>query len=213
MTLEGLMWRRAQIDTMGLELFHQEYPTFPDEAFLSTGVCYFNAMKVNEQIEILATRQSTKIKGYFDYSYQWDNQGRRVIVTSKGFVKDSEGNVTIFEKPMPGYPYVIGADTNDNGSDYYTISVRRHDVNCRKKVAKFRIQKMDADQFAFICYCMGMYYNKALVAIEANRGSRANRVLACAGYPKIFVRQTMKRYDDMPANAYGFFTEGSNKEC
>lgn len=39
---EQLMFRRLKVGTSGLDLFKQEYPCCPDEAFLTTGMPVFN---------------------------------------------------------------------------------------------------------------------------------------------------------------------------
>lgn len=212
MTLEGLMWRRTQIDAMGLELFHQEYPTYPDEAFLSTGVSVFNTKAVSKRLQEVEETPYKK-RGYFDYDISYSKDGRRIAVNNIEWIDDSEGDFIIYEEPKPGYPYVIGADpAGINGKDNFVAQVIRHDDNCRKQVAKFVRQKMDPDEFGIQLYCLGTYYNTALVCVETNTGQDVNKTLAQAGYRKIYVKQDADSFNEPTLSEYGIATEGSNKE-
>ena len=213
MTLEGLMWRRTQIDAMGLDLFHQEYPTYPDEAFLSTGVSVFNTKAVGKRLKEV-DREHYKKRGNFTHRDVWDSNGKRVCVYDIEWVDDPNGDVIIYEEPFAGYPYVIGADpAGINGKDSFVAQVLRHDGNCRKQVAKFKRQKMDPDEFAMQLYCLGTYYNTALVGVETNYGGTGiNKRLYLAGYRKIFVRQSETTLDEAALNQYGVSTQSSNKE-
>lgn len=213
LTNEGLMWRRAQIDAMGIDMFHQEYPTYPDEAFLTTGYSIFNAMKVQKRLEEVRRDVSYKTRGYFEYKEEHSPDDRRIRVTNIKFVEDPGGDITIYEEPFPGYPYVLGGDPSSaHGLDYNSCQVIRHDGNCRKQVAKFRRQNMDPDMLGIYLYCLGTYYNTALIAVENNRGQATNKTLAKCGYSKIFVGQDTQGFEEDVLTKYGISTQGSNKE-
>jgi len=213
MTVEGLMWRRAQIDSMGLEMFHQENPTYPDEAFLSTGYSIFNAMKVQKRIEEVHRDVTFKKRGHFEYNAVTSPDNRRMSITNVKFVEDPGGDVTIFEEPFPGYPYVIGVDPSSiHGADNNIAQVIRHDGKCRKQVAIFEKQNMDPDELGIYMYCLGTYYNTALIAVENNRGQSTNKTLAKCAYRKIFVGQDQQGYEEDILTKYGISTQGSNKE-
>ena len=213
MTKEGLMWRRAQIDAMGMDMFHQEYPTYPDEAFLTTGYSIFNAMKVQKRLEEVRRDVTYVRKGHFEYKEIHSPDDRHISVTNVKFVDDPTGDVTIYEEPFPGYPYVLGVDPSSaHGLDYNSGQVIRHDGNCRKQVAKFRRQNMDPDMLGIYMYCLGTYYNTALIAVENNRGQSTNKTLAKCGYRKIFVGQDTQGYEEDVLSKYGISTQGSNKE-
>ena len=61
-------------------------------------------------------------------------------------------------------------------------------------------------------YCLGTYYNTALIAVENNRGQSTNKTLAKCGYRKIFVGQDQQGYEEDVLSKYGISTQGSNKE-
>ncbi len=212
MTLPHLMWRRSQIDAMGLELFHQENPTYPDEAFLSTGVSVFDSNRVQRRLEESATEKYWK-RGRFEFRKTVDSSDRRTYVEDVRFVEDPTGDVTVYEPPRPGYPYVIGADpAGISGKDWFVAQVLRHDDSERAQVAQFRRQRMDPDEFGIQLYCLGTWYNRALIAVETNMGQAPNKQLAKAGYPRIYVRQDDQSYGEDVLNKYGVSTQGSNKE-
>ena len=211
-TVEGLMWRRTQIDAMGLDMFHQENPTYPDEAFLSTGYSIFNAMKVQKRLEEVERDVYSK-RGHFEYKAVISSDNRRITVSNIKFVDDPGGDVIIYEDPFPGYPYVLGVDPSSiHGEDSNCGQVIRHDGNCRKQVAVFSKQNMDPDELGIYMYCLGTYYNTALIAVENNRGQSTNKTLAKCGYRKIFVGQDQQGYEEDVLTKYGISTQGSNKE-
>lgn len=68
-TLDQLEWRRWCIrNNCGgdIDLFHQEYPINPEEAFLSTGNCVFDTNVINSRLQNV--KEPIK-RGYFIYEY------------------------------------------------------------------------------------------------------------------------------------------------
>src|SRR3546814_5979522 len=59
---EQLIFRRQKIALDGPELFKQEYPTFPKDAFLTSGAPVFNLTKLSERREA-----APEIKHRMDY--------------------------------------------------------------------------------------------------------------------------------------------------
>ena len=71
LTLEQLTWRRWCIaNNCGndVEQFKQEYPINPEEAFISTGKCYFNKEKIIKKIKEVKDIKPIQ-QGYFDFKY------------------------------------------------------------------------------------------------------------------------------------------------
>src|SRR3546814_11621386 len=60
---EQLVFRRQKIALDGPELFKQEYPTFPRDAFLTSGATVFNLTKLSERREA-----APEIKHRMDYA-------------------------------------------------------------------------------------------------------------------------------------------------
>lgn len=107
-TLDQLEWRRWCIrnncggDT---DVFKQEYPINPEEAFLSSGACFFNKEKVINRINEL---QVKPIRGEFTYDY--DRLTDKIINIQ--FKTSENGFIDVFIKPQEYFPYVIGGDTS-----------------------------------------------------------------------------------------------------
>ena len=119
LTLEQLTWRRWCIaNNCGndVEQFKQEYPINPEEAFISTGKCYFNKEKIIKRIQEVKDIKPIQ-QGYFDFKYN----GLKIM--SIKWVEDKEGAIKIYKKPKKYYPYVLAGDTAGEGSDFFTGQV------------------------------------------------------------------------------------------
>lgn len=111
LTLEQLTWRRWCIaNNCGgdEEQFKQEYPINPEEAFISTGKCYFNKNNIVKRIEELKNIKPVK-QGYFVYDYD------DVKISNIRWVDDKDGAIKIYKKPKKNYPYVLSGDTSRRG--------------------------------------------------------------------------------------------------
>lgn len=107
-TLEQLTWRRWCIaNNCGgdEEQFKQEYPINPEEAFISTGKCYFDKLNVIKRIQQVKNIKAEK-QGYFMYDYD------EVKISNIRWIEDNEGPIKIYKKPKKNYPYVLSGDTS-----------------------------------------------------------------------------------------------------
>ena len=108
-----LQWRRWCIANNcggSLDMFRQEYPSNPDEAFLHSGTGVFD----NEQVILRRETAPEPVKrGRFvweeDMRYAWED--------------DPLGEIRIWKEPEEGRPYVLGGDTAGEGSDWFTAHV------------------------------------------------------------------------------------------
>ena len=163
-------------------LIKQEYPCSPEEAFLTSGQCYFNSEKIVKRIQ--DTKQPIKT-GYFLYelynekivSYEWKD--------------DINGFIKIYEDVKERNPYVLGGDTAGEGSDNFTGVVLNNITGKQAAVLK---QKFDEIEYTRQMYCLGRYYNDALVGIETNFSTYPTVKLAEMKYPKMYIRD--KNPDD-----------------
>lgn len=162
-----------------------------------TGVSVFDANAVTEQI--LKKVQPIK-EGCFTYT---DN-GLRLsdVEWADG------GAIKIYAEPEPGVPYVIGADTAGAGSDKNVAQVI--DNRTGRQVACLRC-KTDEDVFARQLYCLGLYYNTALIGVETNLSTYPVMELERLGYPKQYVRQNVDDYTHSVKRAYGFRTDAKTR--
>lgn len=99
--------------------------------------------------------------------------------------------------------FAIGGDTAGDGSDYFTAQVLQ--VGTGEQVAVLR-HRFDADLYAKQIYCLGKFYNDALIGIEANFDSYPIRELQRLGYPRQYVRQVFDSYTGRTEKRFGFKT-------
>ena len=196
---EQLAWRRWCIAANcggDLDLFHQEYPSTPDEAFISTGRCVFDKAEIvlrREQVRELPWERG-------EFRARKDAAGK---IAGWEWVRDPRGAVRILKKPENGVPYVIGGDTAGTGSDWFVGQVL--DNRTGEQVAVLHHQfgeRMYAEQM----YCLGMYYNTALIGVETNYSTYPEMKLEDLGYPNLYVRERLDNYTGKMVPAFGFET-------
>lgn len=137
-----------------------------------------------------------------EFSYRAEPDGVRIRAFS--FAEARQGDVRIYRKPERGRPYVIGADTAGEGSDFFVAQVI--DNVTGEQVATLR-QQTDEDLFTKQLYCLGRYYNDALLAPEVNFSTYPTRLLTLMGYPKLYVRETADTFSGALRQSFGFRTD------
>lgn len=194
---EQLAWRRWCIrnNCSGSEdTFRQEYPSCADEAFLTSGSPVFDADIIIRRREAAPEPAD---RGIFVYDYDG------LTITNIRFTERADGPVIVYERPKQYRPYVIGGDTAGEGSDYFTGQVL--DNTTGQQVAVLRHQ-FDEDLYARQMYCLGKYYNDALIGIEVNYSTYPVKELQRLTYPRMYVRQTEDTYTGKFKQSYGFLT-------
>ena len=119
------------------------------------------------------------------------------------WVDVGDGPVCIFREPEEGRPYVIGGDTSGEGSDFFVAQVL--DNVTGEQVAVLRHQ-YDEDTYAKQVFCLGRYYNDALVGIEANFSTFPIKRLEQLGYHNQYVREQEDTFTGAIRKAFGFRT-------
>lgn len=193
LTEEQMTWRRWCIaNNCGgdIDMFRQEYPANPDEAFLHSGTGVFD----NEQV--ILRRELAR---------EAEKRGDFVSDGERCEWKDSEsGAVRIWKEPEEGHPYVLGGDTAGEGSDWFTAVVI--DNSTGEQVATLRRQYSEPEYVRQI-YALGMYYNAALVGIETNFSTYPVMKLQELGYPNQYAREREDTYTRQVKKSYGFRTD------
>lgn len=161
----------------------------------TTGKSVFQSMAVTRR---LADRPQPKAEVSFVYSYD----GLEVLDIRTEPMPD--GIVKIYREPDASVPYVIGADTAGEGSDWCVGQVL--DNTTGEQVAVLRMRG-DEDVFARQLYCLGRYYNNALIALETNFSTYPVMELERLRYPRQYVRESFDEYTHRPKSSYGFVTD------
>ncbi len=195
---EQIAWRRWCIEVnCGGELnkFKQEYPATPDEAFIATGTCVFDK-------EALVLRRAAVSADKWEYGrFTYKNDGLRI--SDIKWQPEKGGPIRIKKKPEEGVPYVIGGDTAGTGSDSFVGQVL--DNTSGEQVAVLQ-QLMGETEYTRQMYCLGMYYNTALIGIETNYSTYPVQELERLRYPKQYVRQHLDKYTQKLTDEFGFNT-------
>lgn len=201
---EQLAWRRWCIDNNcggDLNKFRQEYPASPDEAFIATGQCVFDKQAVVYRRE--QVRKEQWQRGAF--RIEEDETGK---IASFRWEPDPSGPIRIRVHPEAGVPYVIGGDTAGTGSDWFVGQVL--DNRTGEQVAVLHHQ-FGERMYARQMYCLGHYYNEALIGIETNYSTYPEMVLEELGYRKLYVRQRLDNFAGKTVDAFGFQTNSRSR--
>lgn len=208
LTNDQLQWRRWCIRNNcqnSVEQFRQEYPSSPDEAFISTGRCIFDKEAVIERLKHV---EKPIKQGYFTYN---EEKSQSNIMTDIQWVNDPKGFIKIFKLPnMPQFTkYAIGGDTaGETDGDFFSADVI--DAKSLEQVATLHMQT-DEDLFAKQMYCLGKYYKDALMSIETNFSTYPQKKLEEFGYKNFYVRETVDRFDKSVTKQFGFNTNRKTK--
>lgn len=163
-----------------------------------TGKTVFDRLAISRRLEELAAAKRQVRRGLFVYDYD----GLRI--SNIRWEDQEDGPVAVYHTPEEGRPYVIGGDTAGDGSDWFVGQVI--DNVTGRQAAVLRHQ-MDEDVYARQMYCLGMWYNTALLAVEANFSTYPVKELQRLGYPRQYIREREDTYQGGYRKAYGFRTD------
>lgn len=166
------------------------------------GKTIFDAQKV--AIRLSQIKPPEKV-GFFNYKTEYDPVRNEVVIINDSikWADDPSGYIEIYKDVKSGYPYAIGGDTAGEGSDNFTGHVL--DNTSGEQVAVL-LHQFDEDMYAKQMYCLGMYYNKALLSPETNYSTYPIKELERLGYPRLFTREREDDFTHKIIKAYGFQT-------
>lgn len=211
-TLEQLYWRRTVISDQykgDVDGFRQQYPSDPDEAFLTSGRPVFSMMKVKENI---ARAKKGKI-GVLEW-----REGRKKVA----FNEQERGLWEMWEETSEKGEnmYCLGADVAEGisvvpelgtrGGDKSSAKVFRRD----KKVMVARLNAhIDPDHFAEELHKASVYWGTALL-VENNPGGSGNVVIRdLKDIPEVSLLKTvtLDKIHDIRKEQYGWDTNKESK--
>ncbi len=191
-----LYWRRRKVAQNGLDLFKQEYPCTPEEAFITSGRPVFNPDIVQQMLN------------------KAPEPLYRMAVEEGKVVEHPRGELKVYVERDPNETYYIGADVSvgikdPDKSDYCVAQVLDSQ---KRQVAVWRGQ-VNPDYYARTLAALGYYYNIALIAPERN----GHGLLVCVrlwkdlSYPSVFMDLREGQMADQDTMNLGFNTNVSSK--
>lgn len=195
-----LNWRRQTINeqTAGkVDLFQQEYPSTPEEAFRITGRSVFNTYNLTLMKTAAEKLQST--------NYTYVHNGAKPKQTNE-FIKENLGELKIFIPPNPQSLYFLGVDVSAGSSDGDNSVIQVVDDRYRQ-VAVY-CNKIEPDELAYPVVTLAKLYNNARIIPEANTHglNTIARMTKDLGYGNIYIRKHINRVDGGITNEWGFYT-------
>lgn len=185
----------------------QENPSFPEEAFIFSGTPVFDNDLIMKRINYLKKhyKKSKYIIGEFRYFSSTIDGLTITNFTTTGKDNDSFC-VKIYQKVIDGYPYSIGGDTKGEGKDAYTATV----INCitQEVVATMKSKISDSKKYTENLFCLGKYYNTALIGVEINHNTAPIERLEALRYTRMFCREKKDSFTKKTYQRYGFKTDG-----
>ena len=179
LTDEQIYWRRLKLSELGgdEEMFRQEYPATPMEAFIASGNPVFTGKMTSQKII---------------------DRIRYCIFTENG-IEDVNRRFNcwqIIRNPIEGHEYAMGIDTmesrisdpQDEKSQLDRDGVAVLDRDTSEYVAIYHGQTEQVELGQQCLYC-ARYYNNAYVAPEIPKAMEVLKIFRNAGYSHIYERQ------------------------
>lgn len=199
MTPEQAVWRRDKISISSLDAFHVEYPSTPEESFISTGSAVFDNAKV---VKVQNTIIEQKIRPVSMDKIVGLPNILRPYVQKKSF--------KVWNVPKYGKHYWIGVDVAEGlggNRDSSTMFVMDKEGN---QVAEFKSNKIKPYEFADIVDAVGRWYNKALLTVE--KASGGHSIIERLRYEKHYMNMTKyKTYDEFKRTIWNVGFDTNNK--
>lgn len=184
MTPEQAVWRRDKISVSGIDAFHIEFPSTPEESFVATGSSVFDNSRVCSILTHIVEKKVLPL-------------AVDKIVGIPSILRQHVQNksLSVWQIPQSRAKYYLGVDVAEGlggKRDYSTIFVMDTEGN---QVAEFRNNKIKPYEFADIVDCIGRWYNKGLLTVE--KASGGHSVIERLRYEKHYMNMTKyKTYDE-----------------
>ena len=208
--IERIKWWRDTFTNdcnSNLEHMKQENPSTPEEAFIMSGSSVFDNDKVSRRIEYLRQHSPLIKQGYFEFEWN-DSQWKDFIkIDTISFVESNQkAFIRLYEEAKKDYPYVIGGDTKGEGKDSYAATVINN--NTQARCATVELDVNNSKPYAWQLFCLGHYFNKALIGIEMNFNTGPLEELERLHYNNQYVREVTDSYTGQLQKKFGWKTDG-----
>lgn len=181
------------------ERMPKEYPSTPEEAFITSGKQVFSLTHIRKYIEVSRTEPCAYYELDLDYGQ-----------VQPTLVDDSQMKVWFI--PIEGRQYVIGGDIAGGTEEGNWSVAEVMDVETKTTVARYKA-KIDYEQFTYEMMKLGYWYNKAMLAPEVNfEGNAVIKELKRAHYPNIYIRRgSDDLISESTSNKLGWRTTDKNR--
>jgi len=189
--VEQILWYRFKTsEAADRSKIPQEYPSNPQEAFLSSGHPAFNLEKLNQKRE--------RIKDVKPLAQgEFEDDGQKI-----SFRHDPEGRLKVWKMPRRGAQYLIPADVSEGvqGGNWSVFPI--YDRSSWEQVATWR-GRLDPGDFGREMVKAGIFYNNAVLVPELNNHGHATiEAIEAEQYPHIL--ETKELWGDKEPNKKGF---------
>ena len=191
---EQLSFRRAKLDELGgTDLFRQEYPSTPLEAFLTSGRCFV---------------EETAISQCESNCYTADFKGD---IIDGNLIPREHGNYQEWYPPLREESYVIGVDVAE-GLAYGDYSCAQILDSMGNQVGCWH-GHIDPFDYGALVAMLGKRFNNAYIVVERNNhGLGTLRKIQDLGYANLFVESSVDgAYGDRLTKRGGFLTTSKTK--
>lgn len=221
LTYEQLAWRRDTIKSVcngDPKIFAFYYPSDEISCWLASGAPRFD-------MSVLVGWEDRAIGVQPETGFLVKQDRGNVIFQGQ---MDGTGDILIWERPRPGLRYVVTVDPAESKSqtiganpDRNSVSVWRaayHDTGTNrwmkaKKVARVRPPYYaEEEEVAMHAIRLSVFYGRALIAQETNKGFHCLRILQEAGMP-LYKRKPISHRTGQVEEQYGFKTDAQNREA
>jgi len=191
----GQDWYDAKAANMSPWQLHQEYPTFPEEAFIKSGNPVFDTQMLDDMTIVEPAR------GY--YHLYSDGAGE--------FRHSDNGEMMVWDFPRHESVYVIGADVAEGLSygDYSSAHIIQADTGIVVATWHGRIEP---DLFGELLSELGWWYNNALLGVENNNhGLTTLKAIQKYGYKNIYKQRRLAHVRPEATDILGWRTSATTK--
>lgn len=187
-TNANLVWRRLKISEYSQksdsalspeERFKQDFPSYPEEAFLSTGRPVFDMDKLKQKVNDLRASPVTLV----------------TIKITRPYLSMYPKLLKVYAPPVGGKKYSIGADVAEGieGGDFSHAKILDENLI---EVAHFH-GLLDPDHFGKILVELAQIYNKAIIVPEMNNmGHTVIQAIKEENYTRVFMREITDQVED-----------------
>jgi hypothetical protein len=168
---------------------HQEYPNTVEDAFVASGNTFFNKERVVEQIALAPKPISDKDK-----------------IPNKLLNYYLNNELKIYELPQDFTGYVIGADVAE-GKENDSSSANGINNKTLKPAFSFNSDKIRPDDYAELLNELGLWYNRAYLAVESNSGLWVlTELYEKHKYPNLYWREKIDDITHAVSKQLGYHT-------